>query len=445
MGLASIFVWEVFPRAYVEGQGLTQFKIVSEFVIMGLLIAAEITLYGQRDAFDQRVFVSLSVAILLTIGAELAFTMYISVYGFSNAVGHFLKLGSVFLVYRAVVKTGIRDPQRTLYRTLAARERDLRQYRQAVESANDLLAAVDTDCNYLFANEAYCQYHGVESEAIQGKSLPSVVGPEEYRAVKGPIRAALQGERTRLEITRSTPGKGDRIFDVQLFPIFDEGDDVHGVGASMRDITDQKEAERRLEALFDNLPGIVYRRPNERGWPMELVGGQCHEITGYAADSIERGDVSWGEDVVHPADREAAWTAVQRAVSGDGSFELTYRIHTRSGEEKWVRERGQETVPVDSNESVLEGLITDVTERKRLEGDHRDAKERYESLFTSIQDAILVADTDRRIINCNPAFTDLFGYELDEIRGKPTKTYTRATTNSRRWARRYGARPHSSR
>ncbi len=44
----------------------------------------------------------------------------------------------------------------------------------------------------------------------------------------------------------------------------------------------------------------------------------------------------------------------------------------------------------------------------------------YDHLFNSIRDTILVTDTDRKIINCNPAFTDLFGYSLDEILGKET-------------------------
>ncbi|MFN2379162.1 MAG: PAS domain S-box protein [Bacteroidales bacterium] len=42
------------------------------------------------------------------------------------------------------------------------------------------------------------------------------------------------------------------------------------------------------------------------------------------------------------------------------------------------------------------------------------------NLFNSVRDAILVTDTDRNIINCNPAFSDLFGYSLAEISGKPT-------------------------
>jgi PAS domain S-box-containing protein len=42
------------------------------------------------------------------------------------------------------------------------------------------------------------------------------------------------------------------------------------------------------------------------------------------------------------------------------------------------------------------------------------------NLFNSVRDAILVTDTERTIINCNPAFSDLFGYSLDEISGMPT-------------------------
>ncbi len=49
-----------------------------------------------------------------------------------------------------------------------------------------------------------------------------------------------------------------------------------------------------------------------------------------------------------------------------------------------------------------------------------DSEKKYRSLYNSIRDAILVADTERKIIHCNQAFFDLFGYTLDDIQGKPT-------------------------
>lgn len=179
-GLASIFVFDVFPQAFIPGEGLTRFKILSEYLIIGLLVLSIGIVSTQRKSFNPRVFQFLSIAIILTAVAELAFTFYIDVYGFSNAVGHFLKLGSFYFMYLAVVKTAITDPQQTLYRSLANRESELRQYHQIVESSIDLLAAVDLNHEFVVANEQYCEYHSVDSDDIQGKSLEEVIGKDAY-------------------------------------------------------------------------------------------------------------------------------------------------------------------------------------------------------------------------------------------------------------------------
>ena len=49
-----------------------------------------------------------------------------------------------------------------------------------------------------------------------------------------------------------------------------------------------------------------------------------------------------------------------------------------------------------------------------------EAHSLFINLFNSVRDAILVTDTDRKIVNCNPAFSEMFGFSLDEIAGKPT-------------------------
>ncbi|MDZ7762824.1 MAG: PAS domain S-box protein [Melioribacteraceae bacterium] len=47
-------------------------------------------------------------------------------------------------------------------------------------------------------------------------------------------------------------------------------------------------------------------------------------------------------------------------------------------------------------------------------------KKNSDLLFHSIRDAILIADTERNIIDCNDAFSEIFGYSLEEIKGKKT-------------------------
>ncbi|WP_274325802.1 PAS domain S-box protein [Halosimplex aquaticum] len=124
--------------------------------------------------------------------------------------------------------------------------------------------------------------------------------------------------------------------------------------------------ERRLSALMSNVPGMVYRCRNERGWPMEFVSEGCRDLTGHDPEALERGEVSFGEDVVADADREALWEEVQEGLADDGTFLATYRVETTEGEVRWVRERGH-GLTEDGDVTALEGVVIDVTEEVRAE------------------------------------------------------------------------------
>jgi len=121
--LSTIFYWQVFPDCYIEGVGLTRFKIISEYLICILLSMAFVFLYLRKDMIDAVVFKLLAVSILMTICAELAFTFYVSVYGFSNLLGHFFKIISFYLIYLALVNSGLTRPYQTLFRSLKDSEK----------------------------------------------------------------------------------------------------------------------------------------------------------------------------------------------------------------------------------------------------------------------------------------------------------------------------------
>jgi diguanylate cyclase (GGDEF)-like protein len=122
--LTTIFAG-VFPVCYVEGVGLTPFKIASEYTITLILLASIVLLLRNRDAFDREVLRWLIISLVLTIGAELAFTSYISVYGFSNLVGHFFKIIAFYFTYKAIIEMGLERPHRLLFRNLKKSESEL--------------------------------------------------------------------------------------------------------------------------------------------------------------------------------------------------------------------------------------------------------------------------------------------------------------------------------
>lgn len=132
--IGSIFVWKSFPDCFIEGKGLTPFKIASEYVISFSLVASLGVLYAKRDSFSEDVLKFIGPALLLAIASELAFTRYVSVYDSANLLGHVLMAGSFYLIYRAVIVIGITRPYDLVFRDLKHKEEVLRGAKEDLET-----------------------------------------------------------------------------------------------------------------------------------------------------------------------------------------------------------------------------------------------------------------------------------------------------------------------
>ncbi|MUW14045.1 PAS domain S-box protein [Halorubrum sp. CBA1125] len=178
---------------------------------------------------------------------------------------------------------------------------------------------------------------------------------------------------------------------------------------SQRAVTRQK---RRLETLVSNLPGVVYRCENEPGWPMEEIEGEFERLTGYDPERFEEGDLVWGEDVVHPDDREEVWNQVQASIERDEPFECTYRIRPADDGTKWVWERGRTVPGVADNVERIEGFITDITESKRRE-------RRFEAIFHNTYQFTGLTAPDGTILEANDASLSFAGVDREAVVGLP--------------------------
>jgi HD-GYP domain-containing protein (c-di-GMP phosphodiesterase class II) len=132
--LASIFYWNIFPTSFIEGEGLTPFKKTSEYVISLILLGSLLLLLKNRSSFDRTVLQLLIASIIATICSELAFTFFIEMYGFSNLVGHLLKILSFYLIYKAIIETGLERPFDLLFRQLKQSEVELQEHNKGLEN-----------------------------------------------------------------------------------------------------------------------------------------------------------------------------------------------------------------------------------------------------------------------------------------------------------------------
>ncbi|OQW32638.1 MAG: hypothetical protein A4E19_04545 [Nitrospira sp. SG-bin1] len=237
------------------------------------------------------------------------------------------------------------------------------------------------------------------------------------------IQEVLEGKQTTFsaEYPCHSPNE-PRWFLLRVTPL----KDASGVVLAHLNITARKQVEenlqqsqRQLATLIGNLPGYVYRCRNDRDWTLQYISEGVFDLTGYTVEEyLSQKTVTCGEKT-HPDDGEQVWKEVQAALERRRPFEMTYRILTKSGEVKWVWERGEGIYAPDGTLSYLEGFVTDVTERKRAEHLLRQSEERYRRLIAISPYAILVNRGDR-VIFANDRAIKLFGaVKAEEILGKP--------------------------
>lgn len=154
--ILSIFYWKIFPDCFVEGSGLTSFKISSEYIISFILLIPVKVLFDKRDNFDRNILTLLIASILFTIFSSMAFTLYIDVYGLSNFIGHLLKFAAYSFIYIAVIQTGLRKPYDLLFRDLKQNEIKLQNALNEVKTLSGILP-ICASCKKIRNDKGYWQ------------------------------------------------------------------------------------------------------------------------------------------------------------------------------------------------------------------------------------------------------------------------------------------------
>lgn len=288
--LLSVFVFSVFPDCYVDGSGLTRFKIISEYIICAILLVSLFLLSRNRSHFEPKVFRLLMTSIVITIFSELSFTSYISVYGFFNLIGHFLKIVAFYLIYKAIVETGLKHPYSLIFRELDQERQRLRQEIEARRQLQEelqqsaekytIVADFAHDWEYWIDPDGHPLYVSPSCERVTGYTaaefmsdpdlMQDIVSTEDRELVNNHFKDH-HNQRELLKTCNMdfkilTRNAEVRWINHVCQAVYGKNGDYLGRRASNRDITDRKLAEHAKTQLISELEKAMTEIKTLRGF-----------------------------------------------------------------------------------------------------------------------------------------------------------------------------------
>jgi PAS domain S-box-containing protein len=413
----SIFLTRTFPQCYIEGAGLTPFKIASEYVISGILAVTCAVLYYKRTHFDPEVWKLLIGAQVFLILGELAFTSYVSVFGFMNMLGHLLRVVSVCLFYRVFVVISLKRPYSLLLRELREEETALRESEKRYRSLFENMMEGSAYCRmiyddrgrpadwvYLDVNTAFERLTGLKD--VVGKRVLEVIPdireqtpelfdtygrvastrvPEEFEIDFKPLNIWLQ-------VSVFSPEKGYFV-------------------AVFWDISRRKKVEQTLQEKSEELDRFFtlaldllciadtegYFRKLNRAWETTL---------GYSQEELMAHPFL---EFVHPDDLEPTLSAVGDLKDSKEVVGFVNRYRCRDGSYRWIEWR---SFPYGN---LIYAAARDITGRKQAEDALRRSEERLSLALEATSDGLWDWDLENDRVYWSPRAYEMLGYRPDEF------------------------------
>lgn len=390
--LLSVFYWKNFPVTYIEGVGLTPFKIVSDYIADFILLASIGFLLLKRQAFDAKIFRYIVWSQILSVLTGLAFTLYTDPFGIMNVLGHFLLIASFMLIYMAFVDTGLAKPQNILFHSLLQSNEEIRKLNSDLQRKNFELEKTDAalkeselQTNYLIqyaptaifeidylaprfisANDAMCRMSGYTREELLAVDSKTLLGFESGRAMIEAIQLELAGERSNKDHEfQFTTKDGSPIYMVLYFsfPANKSGTAfVVGHDISARKIYEEKlkESEERFRTLSETSPvGVVVTSTDG----VLIYTNQAYEsILGFDHNELLGSHAV--DRYMNPEER-SRWIG---QLNTDGSIRnVEIRLKKKDGQPLWTLISA--TPILYGGTQALMGTVQDINDRKKTEDD----------------------------------------------------------------------------
>jgi PAS domain S-box-containing protein len=291
--LATVLVYwlvlyhpDAWPRTFIEGDGLTPFKIAAEYAVIALLAVAGVLFYRQTrqdDRTQANTAYRLAAACLVSMLGELCFVLYSAVSDIFNLLGHTYKVIGYLFIYRAVFIESVREP----YVRLGTAQDALRSSQMMLQSILDNVPVrifwKDREGRYLGSNKHMATDIGLQDAAqMIGKDDYAFFPAEQAAQFRSDDLEVMLSAKPKLNIEEPIRLKGghDGWLITNKVPLLGLSGEVTGVLGAYTDVTPLRVTELRLEEAYRQLLELTVYREEAREQERKRIAQDLHDDLG---------------------------------------------------------------------------------------------------------------------------------------------------------------------
>ncbi len=277
----------------------------------------------------------------------------------------------------------------------------------------------DAQGNCTYVSERWCEIAGIMAADALGTGWAQAIHADDREQVTSAWYAAARDRKNfSMECRFQLPDGTIRWVLGQAMAEEDSAGGLVGHIGTVIDITAQRQTEAALHSreaefktLVQNIPGTVYRCALDEHWTVMFVSDHIETLSGYPlADFIDNRVRSYAS-IIHPDDAARVDLEARAGVARHAPYTLEYRIIHADGKVRWVLEKGQASFDGQGNVAWLDGVITDITERKLANEKIQQHSEKLAALLKVSQEFTATLDLHEVLQTITDRVTELSGFK----------------------------------
>ena len=298
-----------------------------------------------------------------------------------------------------------------------------KQFRSMFNDHSAVMLLIDPKSGRILdANGAASRFYGYSEQQLKSMSIDAINAMDPGQVADERARA-LHYQKNYFNFRHKLASGEFREVESYSTPIDSGGQTVlfsiiHDVTERKHSEAAQKEALDRLLKIASRVPGVVYQ------YRLRPDGSSCFPFASEAINEIYRvtpdevrEDASKVFLNLHPDDYSGVVASIQTSAHDLSPWQHEYRVKFEDGTIRSLY--GNAAPQREEDGSVLwHGYISDITERNRVEEDLHKSEDKYRSMFTALNEGIVMQNASGEIVTNNPAAEQMLGLPQDQLRGR---------------------------